>query len=116
MSEPDRANLVRVLADFAVWLEHGHARAVDLGYYLQLAGHYLEVLRSHPLVDVPYTGLARCDLCGQQFYLLPDTQPEALTGNNFRWCPTCHEQQGLVYQLIGSAQYRKAWRDHEEGN
>lgn len=113
MTATDHSNLVRVLADFAAWLEPRPGKHCDLGYYLQLARHYIESGGTHDLVDVPRDTLAWCDLCGQQFSKSPTHRAEGMTGNNFCWCPTCHQQQSSVFFILGPEQYRLTWQAQE---
>ena len=115
MTGTDQSNLVRVLADFAIWLEPNPRDTCDMGYYRQLAKHFLESGGQHLLVDVPRDSLAWCDLCGGQFSKSPRHKPEALTGNNFCWCPTCYQQQSGVFFILGAEQYRSTWQAAEAG-
>jgi hypothetical protein len=109
----DHSNLIRVLADFAVWLEPKPSAHTDLGYYLQLARHFIESGGVHSLVDVPPEALATCDLCGQRYVPEGNPKPEHLTGNHYRWCPTCYHHQLRVCNMIGAQAYREAWRAQE---
>lgn len=115
MTATDQSNLIRVLADFAAWLEPCPADRVDQRYYSQLAMHYLESNGAHLLVDVPRDSLAWCDLCGCQFSRGPNHTAEGMTGNNFCWCPTCHQQQNGVFFILGPERYRQTWAAAERG-
>jgi hypothetical protein len=109
----EHRNLVRVLADFACWLETNQPANADMGYYRTLARHYIETGGVHELVDVPHNVLAWCDLCGRQFSKEPTHMPEQLTGSNYCWCPTCLLQQSQVCFMLGAEQYQAAWTAQE---
>lgn len=115
MSETDTSNLVRVLADFAAWLEQRRPPDIDMEYYQRLAVQFLKAHSVGDMIDVPLEYLGRCDLCGQPFVEDVPHKPEALTGNNFRWCPVCLVQQTDVCNMIGVESYRAAWRAQETG-
>lgn len=114
MNAEDYTNLLRLLADFAAWLEPNLGLDGDQAFYTGIAARYLDSGQARAIVDVPAAAVAWCDLCGQKFFKGPSHRLESMTGNNFCWCPTCHSQQQSVYMAIGPEQYRAAWQRQEE--
>lgn len=115
MNAVDHANLVIYLANFAAWLDPRSSNHVDMGYYRQLAQHYLDGQGGQAILDVPPERLAWCDLCGQSFTKPDWHKPEEITGNNYCWCPACNEQQSRVCFMLGRTAYLEAWKDAAEG-
>lgn len=115
MTDDDRRNFLRVLANFAAWLEPRPAEHIDMGYYIQLAHHYVESGGIHMLIDIPEDRLAWCDLCGKQYVVPFDHGFEEFTGHAYSWCPACLDQQAHVFFMLGSDAYQAAWRDTPGG-
>lgn len=115
MSPDDSRNLLRVLANFAVWLEPYPVKSCDMGYYIQLARHYVESGGIHMLIDIPEDRLGWCDLCGQQYVVPLDHGPEEITGHGYSWCPACLDQQHHAFFMIGSDAYQAAWKTDTGG-